>query len=122
MGFVGQGGTQEVVSLEGSPGGVESRSEATFEKPWLGSSVSMQSLLFPRKTFSWLSSAGMAELTSVFLSAACRWQLLCEAVKAEADRKSIRGNVVNPLGLKDTHIHTIPLSLWISLPAHHSCY
>lgn len=30
FGFTGQGGTQEVVSLEGSQGSVEARSEAAF--------------------------------------------------------------------------------------------
>lgn len=45
LGFVGHGGTHEVVRLA-SLGSVESRSEAMFEKHWLGSLVLMWFLLF----------------------------------------------------------------------------
>lgn len=47
LGFVGQGGTQAAVSLEGYLGRVEARSEATFEKTWPGSLVFTWSLLSP---------------------------------------------------------------------------
>ena len=59
----------------------------------------------------------MAELTSLsFFPAARRWQLLCEAFKAEANRKSIRGNTVSPFDLKDRRAHVTQWSLWIILP------